>query len=204
MGIVYKAKCLHTAKVYIGITVEKLNKRINKHFYSASKGSTTYFHNAIRKYGRSGFEWTCIAEIDDVDLLKLYEVEAISKYKWMGVDLYNTTRGGDGAFGLKHSEECKQRMSAAAKGRVVSQETKDKMSASRKGKPKSLEWREKIRASQIGRPINKERIRKMVETKKGTKLSEEHKKNIGLGLKAAYDSGKRDRLKQRRPRNGVK
>lgn len=204
MGILYKATCASTNKIYFGITVEGLNKRINKHFYCASKGSTTYFHNALRKYGRDGFAWDILAECDDVELLKLLEVEVIDKYSRMGLGLFNATKGGDGAFGLVHSEETKKKMSASATGRKASPETKAKMSMARKGKPKTPEWIEKIRISNTGKPVNMERAQKSAETRTGMRLSEQHKQNISLGLRAAYDMGKRDRNKQRRPKNGIK
>ena len=57
---------------------------------------------------------------------------------------YNMTDSGEGASGLFHSEERRQRNRETHLGQRPSEETRKKLSAARKGKPKSAEHRRKI------------------------------------------------------------
>jgi hypothetical protein len=81
------------------------------------------------------------------------EIERISFWRGIGVDLANHTNGGDGVSGLKMSNESKAKMSAAKKGMVGnitmlgrkhSEETKAKMSDVHKGVKKSSEHAAKV------------------------------------------------------------
>lgn len=108
--------------------------------------------------------------------------------------LYNSTAGGEGLSGYRHTASAKQKQSAAkignkhslgavrspeflaklsarTKGRKASAELRAKLSAAHKGKPNnctgrpvSAETREKIRNSLIGRPVSAETIAKIRTT----------------------------------------
>ena len=89
--------------------------------------------------------------------------------------LLNLTDGGEGTSGRVFTEETKQKMSEAKKGKKrkpFSEETKQKMSLSRKGKkgnPCSEETKQKISEASKGKPHSEERKQKISEAKKGKK-----------------------------------
>lgn len=104
MGIIYKVENVITNKVYIGKTVQSLDKRRNAHLIK-SKKSNTYFHNSIRKYGIENFEWLILEE-SSKDKLDSLEKDYISKYKSNIKEFgYNLTDGADGCLGYKCTKE---------------------------------------------------------------------------------------------------
>jgi len=133
--IVYKATNLVNGHFYIGYTGRGLCKREKQHRYEAGRKQGRYLHRAIRKYGQENFAFEVLADFEgDEDLAKLYEREAIAKYR----PRYNLSFGGEGGT---IAEESRLRMSAAQKRRIfpptgpMSAEQKAKISAAKKGKP---------------------------------------------------------------------
>lgn len=61
-GIIYKATCIITNKVYIGQTTTFLGNRkgLHKHKALYENDIKNHFHNAIRKYGWENFQWEII------------------------------------------------------------------------------------------------------------------------------------------------
>ena len=87
------------------------------------------------------------------NLASVLEIIYIRRYN----PKYNYTVGGDGRLGSRLTEEHKQKISEANKGKIVSKETREKISKANKGKPGpnkgkkfSKETREKISKSKIG------------------------------------------------------
>lgn len=115
-ALVYEARNLVNGHRYIGFTVRTLDARAAQHRKDArSKHGGFRFHAAIRKYGEENFVFEVMADFDgDEELAKLYECEAVAKYK----PEYNISRGGEGGS--------------------MPQETRDKISAGRRGKPGTL------------------------------------------------------------------
>lgn len=86
-------------KIYIGITAESLNDRISKHLYQSKKVNTK-FAKAIKKYGIKNLKWEIIKSNLSKDLAIRYEsyfIKFFNSYK----NGYNSTKGGEGAFGYK-------------------------------------------------------------------------------------------------------
>jgi len=139
-------------KQYIGFTIQTLDKRCSDHLKSVRYNSKTYLHNAIRKYGWDKFTSEIIYQSDDhIHCLKVAEVSLIADYNTFKGPGYNLTAGGEGTLGYNHTEESKQKMSAAKKGEKShmfgipkSKETKQKMSEARKGWSPSKETRQKM------------------------------------------------------------
>lgn len=100
--ILYKAES-PSGKIYIGITQETLCSRISKHLYT-SKKSNTKFSKAIRKYGINNIKFSIILEDLELDAALLLEKEYIKKYNTFK-NGYNSTLGGEGAFGYKWDKE---------------------------------------------------------------------------------------------------
>lgn len=79
------------------------------------------------------------------------------------------------AFGYKHTEEAKLKISMAHKNKVVSDETKIKMSIAHKGENHHL-W---------GKSRSDETKRRISESNKGKVISEEHKRKISMTKRSA-------------------
>lgn len=115
--IIYEAYNTKNGKSYIGLTKNSIDVRKSQHESSARRGSLTYFHNALRKYGGDSFEWSVMMVCSDMDTLKRMEVMCIGLLEeWQ---TYNMTDGGDGGFCVPdHKKELwKRRLSEARKGR---------------------------------------------------------------------------------------
>lgn len=148
-----------TNKKYIGITVQGIITRFAKHCYEASQGSNRYLCRAIRKYGVDAFKIEVIDECSNFEELKELEKYYIDKYNTLAPNGYNMTMGGDGAL-----------------GRPLTEETREKMAAARRGK---TPWNKGVKNSQVGhwkgKTMSQEARQKMSIAKKGKKLSEETK-----------------------------
>jgi len=141
-GRIYLITNKINSKTYVGKTTKSLSTRFYNHLYASKNGSTTYFHNALKKYGDDSF---IIEELDryDVDILGEKEIEWISTLK----PEYNQTLGGDGGIlGYSHTEETKKLLSSKRKGKFLGEENpfynqthteeqKTKWSKMRKGQP---------------------------------------------------------------------
>jgi len=104
-GCIYRLTCMITSMVYIGKSVEFLN-RMNNH---KTAKDNYYIHRAIRKYGWENFKVEII--IDDVpeeDLNNL-EISYIDAENTMRPNGYNLTKGGEGCTGYRHTEETRRK-----------------------------------------------------------------------------------------------
>jgi len=160
MGIIYCIHSLSTGKKYIGQTIEKMQRRVLRHFRTINE---TKISRAIQKYGKYDFVYGIVEEVKDKNLLDEREQYWIKHYD--SVDNgFNIQEGGKCARGFKQSEssiekrrqkligrplseEHKKSISKAHKGKVLSRETVDKMIAYRTGKKLTKSCKEKISQS---------------------------------------------------------
>ena len=175
-GKIYK----HTSpsnKLYIGQTIQKLNKRWNHgNGYKSLKGkNTTPFFRAIQKYGWDSFKHEVIDECSS-EIIGEREQYWIKHYKELGYKLYNRNDGGKGNIGYRFSEESKRKISEATKGErnpmygvPYSEERRKKQSELMKGKPA---W-------------NKGLVGKQVAWNKGKTLTNEHRHKISASVKVS-------------------
>lgn len=141
-GCIYKITNQINGKFYIGKTIKTLQNRFHNHCYEALKrNSTTYFHRAIRKYGKENFILEEI-ELCDNKILNEKEVFWISKLR----PHYNQTNGGEGINGYKYTEEQCRKISERMIGKYEgnknpfynqthTKQQKEKWSKMRKGQP---------------------------------------------------------------------
>lgn len=113
-NVVYKIT-FPNGKVYIGQTVQKLKNRLRSHCNRAFNIKDSQFNcyksNAIRKY--MTFEVEVLYQGDELDYNEIYYIkEYNSSNKDFG---YNLDSGGN--LNKQHSEETKQKISEAHKGR---------------------------------------------------------------------------------------
>lgn len=164
--IVYKAKNKINGKIYIGVTGQKIQERIQEHLGNRKH---SLFGKALYKYGLESFDFSVI----DSSLLRemAYEKEKhwIEFFNSVVPNGYNLTNGGEGRSGPL-SDEHKNRISQAKTGKSLppfSQEHRNRISERQKGKHRTEETRRKISQSLKGRiPL--------VEAKQ--KMSISHKK----------------------------
>ena len=141
-GIIYKAMNIVNGKIYIGQTIQFLDKRTRDHIKNAlNNKDNSHFHNAIRKYGKENFVWETIVECNSLEELNKVEIEMIKKYDALE-NGYNLTEGGEGTIGFRHTEETKKKMSKSHMGeknpmygkhRHFSKKTREMMSKTRMG-----------------------------------------------------------------------
>lgn len=95
MSEIYKITNLLNGHFYIGKTVSTAEQRFYGHTKEVEYGSTTKFHNALRKYGKDNFSVETLQFTSrDVRYLNLREKFWIRRLKpW-----YNTAPGGDGGW----------------------------------------------------------------------------------------------------------
>jgi len=144
-GIIYIATNTINNKVYIGQTIQGLQKRKSQHIKNAvSKCDNMYFHKAIRKYGKDNFKWEVLVDcpISDLNDQEIYWIKYWDSFGKRG---YNSTIGGslgaNGFKGRKHSIETKLLLSIRSKedgygmrGKKHSAHSRKKMSIQKKGK----------------------------------------------------------------------
>lgn len=155
---------------YIGQTTGRLDKRLIHHHYDSKRLSTIHKSNWIRSVVDSCYE-VVISPIETNAEWGAAEIKWIKFYRDKGVDLVNTTDGGEGVIGYvrdaawrlrrselikgrpsgnsgkKLSEEQRRKISEAQRGRVITPEQRAKISASLKGRKKTPEHIEKIAAA---------------------------------------------------------
>ena len=153
---------------------QHINEKSNKHKYN-------WLQSIIKKGENPIVE---IIEKVDVENWKEREIFWIEKFKKDGYDLLNLTTGGDGADGMVHSEESKQKMSQSKRGRKLSDDHKQKISE--KVKEKSQESPGYNRnGNNIKKLIDKDLLYKLyiVENLSMPKIA----KRLGLGKKKVWD-----------------
>jgi group I intron endonuclease len=195
----YKITNTINGKVYIGITRRTLADRWRDHLKPVKynlEQNTHLLHLAIKKYGEAAFLMEEIGRTDNKDDIKEMEQRFIQEYNsfYAYSRGYNMTLGGDGTAGHIITEEHRQKMSEAHKGRSNgphTEETKQKISETHKannhkptqlcidrrkevceGVPRSEDVKQRIRNTLKGRPRPPEVIAKIQATKKMKKLQQ--------------------------------
>ena len=102
---------------YVGKTTCKLKTRLNAHF---DKNSNTHKNNWLRSLKNKDLK--PIIEILDSTYdhnWKWLEIYWIEQFRVWGFDLTNLTEGGEGMLGYYHTNESKEKISKAHKGRKI-------------------------------------------------------------------------------------
>lgn len=175
-------------KIYIGQTKQTLEQRYN---HGNGYNNSRHFNNAIKKYGWENFEHIILVDNVSLKMANIIEEELIKKFKSTNQNYgYNLKSGGlnhilsdesrkmisENTKGTKHwnygkhrSEQTKEKISKANKGRVIDAEWRKHMSESGKGRKFSEEHKTKIALSKLGEKnpmYNKHLSKKAIDIKK--------------------------------------
>jgi hypothetical protein len=179
MAVVYEHIRNDTNEVfYVGIGNEE-----KRAFVKCKRNP--YWKHIVNKVGHSV---NIIHKDIDWEEAKKIEILLIEKYgrKDLGLgNLVNMTDGGEGVLGFIASEETRQKLSEAHKGKTPSEETRQKMSSAKKGN-----------TNMLGKKSSEETRQKMSESKKGNK-------NINFGKTHSEETRQKMSLVQR-TKEGVK
>jgi len=97
--IIYKVTNTVNGKIYIGQTVQTLEKRKDGHEKAAfsDRIKPSYFLWALREHGLLAFEWEILQQCNSKKELNAKEIECIQEYNSDNPDIgYNSTLGGSG------------------------------------------------------------------------------------------------------------
>ena len=186
---IYKITNNLNNKIYIGL--KTLTVKESKSYY----GSGTAIKNAIKKYGKHNFTKTILEHnVADWDLLKEREQYWIEYYDSYN-NGYNMTLGGDGTLGHIVSDETKEKLRKAFKGKKIGPYSDERKAAikeglknapsrkGRKGTPWSDETRKKISKALKGKPMHPNTRKALLKAITGKPRSEETKKKISEATK---------------------
>ena len=140
------------------------------------KGRNNLWFKTVNKY--TNYEIQILKKdlsLEDAKELEIILINYYGRKCDKSGTLTNITLGGEGAFGLKHSDESKLKMSKSLKGRIISEETKLKLSIIRKGKKQSKTWIENRSNSLKNKKLTKEHCKKLSDAKNGKNLSLEER-----------------------------
>lgn len=186
MGVIYTITNQISGKVYVGQTKRKVEKRWWEHCNS-KKEYCSYISNSLKYYGVDKFKFNVIHVCRNYELND-FEKFYIKEYNCMKPNGYNLTEGGENCKptmesikkmsnakkGVKLgplSEEHKNKIAQANRGKKRTDESKKKMSLAKKGissgRVLSEESKQKIRIANTGNTLSKDSIKKMIETKLG-------------------------------------
>jgi hypothetical protein len=191
MGFLYRLD-FASGKSYIGITNGTMKRRLRSHRKKLQQKSDFALYRAWRKYGEPNVVTLVRA---DKDYLMEIEPKAIVAYGTRVPNGYNLTAGGFPAM-LWHSQETRDKIGAAGKGRVCSAETRAKISAANLGHPVLPETRAKMSMVHMGKILSPEHCAKLSEAHMGQsrpcspetriKISES---NVGRGFTSRQRAG---------------
>jgi hypothetical protein len=101
---------------------------------------------------------------------------------------YNICKVAGSQYGLKRTEQTKQRMREANIGKKASEEAKQKMREANIGRKHSEETKQKLKQFRSGKKLNEETKQKLREAHIGKKLSEETKQKMSEAKRNRKDT----------------
>lgn len=178
MSLVYLVVNKINGHMYIGKTSQTLKERRRKHYIDSKRGRQSAFCRALRKYPEEAFEWEILEEGLSEEEASEREIYYIAKYNtYLSQEHYNMTPGGEG---YKLSEDIKQKISQANKGKRRTPEQKAKLSAVKKNM--GVKWTEEQKKLHIERRTGSKHKQETIEKMKSVERTEEWKQNIAKSL----------------------
>lgn len=146
---IYEIRNMNTNCVYIGQTRKPFKKRFFYHRWQlkTNQHENPYLQASFNKHGEDAFRFSVRKIVKDVSSLDESEIEEIEKARKAG-KCYNILNGGGGRPGVPLPEYRRKELGELNRklntGKKASDETKQKMSEARKGKPRNPETVEKM------------------------------------------------------------
>jgi len=197
VGSVYLVRNIQNGKVYVGQTIRTIDERWKIHIRDARRGSTLYFHSAIRKYGAESFSIERLQICRSLEQLNKAEKKFIEKNESCNPRFgYNHRTGGENSMptlsarqrmseahrGKRLSDDHRQQQSEGRKGHSTSAETRSKISLALRGHGCSVATRNRISASNTGRPLSEGHKKKLSKLGIGHEVSEETRRKLSVVL----------------------
>jgi group I intron endonuclease len=187
-GFIYRIENLINNKEYVGCTIYPIKKRFEEHSWRClNTDSNSKLCNSMRKYGIENFT---INLIEECDIDKIYEREKffINELKTFNLGL-NSTIGGEGCLGYKHSKEVRDKISniikegRSHKGKTYEEIYGDRMLEEKINRQESVKksW-ENLTDEERELRINNIRESRQKKSKYGIDLVVEIKNKIKEGL----------------------
>lgn len=180
-GYLYAIRNTVNGNAYIGSTVN-YKSRWSAHRSALRKGRHHSFilQKAWDKYGEPAFVFELLL-VCPAEQRIAYEnaLMALEKYNVLRTAKESAVRGG-----WTHSEECKQKMSQAHRGKQFTQEHRLAISRARTGKKRDQAFRDKARARQVGVVPKQETRQKLSVALSGRKVSESTREKLRVARRA--------------------
>lgn len=152
-GIIYKITNKVNGHIYIGQTIRTIEERFSEH----KRKKKSYISKALRHYGFENFIIEKIDNENNIEELNNKEYYWIKFCNCIHPNGYNLCDGGGNTSNYHHTEESKQKMSNSKKGKYMGENNP---------------FFGKTHSDDIKLLLSKQR--------KGRKLTEEWKKNVGI------------------------
>lgn len=196
-GKIYKITNNIDGKIYIGCTVNSLEKRFYEHLYRCYKSDfKSKLYNAIKKYGEENFIIELIEECD-VNVIYNTEKKYILEYDTYKNGL-NSTLGGEGCLGYKHSSDIRKKISKALQKNSNKEKTYKELYGNRDNEEKQK--RKESVKKHWDNLTNDERDKRTNNIKKGKRSKSKYSVGFIKELKNKINSGiKINELSQQYP-----
>jgi group I intron endonuclease len=171
---IYKITNINNGFVYVGSAVN-LQRRKTEHFSKLKKGlhHSSKLQNSFLSNGDNAFVFDIVELVEDKTKLIQKEQYYIDSLNAFGKSGYNMRPIAESALGVKQTKEWVEKRMAHHIGAKRSQETKDRISLATKGRSY---------AHLIGVKRTDEVKAKISKTKSGVKLSPEHAGKVRKGF----------------------
>lgn len=133
---------------YVGKTFRTPEQRLYFHVWHAKRGAPGHKNAWIRSVGLAPS--IVVLNVVPIESAASAEMEFIAHYRGLGFDLTNSTDGGDGTYGYKHSEQTIGKIKAALvgrRGRKLTQQEIEGLVARNKSRVWTAEQRAKVSAA---------------------------------------------------------
>ena len=179
---------------YVYVIVNKINLKLyfGSHSWEGEGldpnyyGSGTAIKRAVKKYGKDNFIVYPIKFYNSVEECRQAEEQLLKKYDIANNPYcYNLKNSAIGMTSEDVTDEIRNKISQALKGKTISEETRKKISQANKGKTLSDETRRKLSQANKGKTLSEEHKQKLSQAKKG-----ENNPNYGKRGKDAPMYGK--------------